>query len=176
MNRILSPLNVASFLFTVLTFWIVINWNKSEKRKEKISYEKEYIAHLSQHEETIMAQAVNSLPVRLPARDLTFNRMERQDSCIVFHCSYSKPDTRFWSMGDSEFSRALIDRLHKGFHYNLADLILIKGYSVRVVTTYKGRQVEDVTISPQEIMYAYTRGFYGKDGSGSLKSWAEHRC
>lgn len=176
MNRILSPLNVASFLFTVLTLWIVINWNKSEKRKEKISYEKEYMAHLSQNEETIIATVVNSLPVRLTARDITFNRMERQDSCIVFYCSYSKPDTRFWVMGDGDFYRALVDRLHEGFHYNLADLILVKGYSVRVVTACKGKQVEDVTVSPQEFMNAYACKFFDKDGSGSLKSWAEHRC
>ena len=129
MNRILSPLNVASLLFTVLTLWIVINWNKSEKKKEKISYEKEYIAKLSQNEEAIMAQAVKSLPVKFSNLDITFEHIEREDSCIVFYCSYSKPGI-FYQMTDGNFTRALSYRLHEGFNYSFTDLILIKGYNV----------------------------------------------
>lgn len=156
MRHILSPLNVAAGIFTIIAVLFVSNWNKKQKRAEIDKQQQEMTAYLTAHEDDILQEAQNRLPVTLKQDNMTFERIKLNEDTLEVKCRFSQLST-FYRITDGDSYCALVRMLYEGFQYKLPYLVLIKGYHVRVCTNLKGAYLDNFLVSPQAYRKAFDR-------------------
>lgn len=93
MRHILSPLNVAAGIFTIIAVLFVSNWNKKQKRAEIDKQQQEMTAYLTAHEDDILQEAQNRLPVTLKQDNMTFERIKLNEDTLEVKCRFSQLST-----------------------------------------------------------------------------------
>ncbi|WP_300300780.1 hypothetical protein [uncultured Muribaculum sp.] len=176
MNRITSPLNVASLIFIVLTIVCVSEVRSSQRRAAYDAATVDYVAGLRENRDTQIYRVQAQLPVRsMEWLSPMFTAIEQTDSCVVLHCNYDHFSDRYDSVDDcylfctsaSDPEYSMVDMLAKAFSPEFVDCLLANEVSLRLVATLNGAPVEDYTLTPAMLRKGYTNGLF----DGRLKRW-----
>lgn len=176
MNRILSPLNVASLIFIVLTIICVSEVRSSQRRAAFDEATDAYVAALRENPDSY----VNSVEAQLPLRTVEwlspmFTSVEQADGCVVLHCNYdhfsdryaSAADCFLFSTGSSDPECSVVDMLSKAFSPEFVDCLIVNDFDLRLVATLNGEPVEDYTFTNAMLR----TGYVNPNFDGRLRRW-----
>ena len=179
MNRITSPLNVASLIFIVLTIVCVSEVRSSQRRAAYDAATVAYLDELKAKRDTCFNKVKKQLPVQ--AEDWLapmFTSVEYSDSCVLFRCNYD--NSRYYkSAADCSQLRnsasnpelSVLQMLSKTFAPEVVDCLIANNFDLRIISTYKGEFVEDYVLTPEMLHIGYCHTYY----DGRLKRWLKQQ-
>lgn len=154
MNRIISPLNVASFVFFVLAVWFVSDWHETKEHEEVIEQQKDYVVNLQNHTNDILDDVQKRLPYNVPSRNRTIQKIDIQGDTVFMDIVYMKPQI-FYAVTENNSPNALLTMMRKNFGSAYTDLMLLKKYNYRIRTHKEGKVFENFVVTSDEFRRSY---------------------
>lgn len=180
MNRITSPLNVASLIFIVLTIVCVSEVRSSQRRAAYDAATVAYLDELKTNRDTYFYRVKAQLPVQAEEgpEPIMITSVEYSDSCVLFRCNY---DNSRYSKSASDCCRlrysgdnpelSVLKMLSKTFAPEVVDCLIANNLDLRIISTYKGELVEDYVLTPEMLHIGYCHTYY----DGRLKRWLKQQ-
>lgn len=167
MNRILSPLNVASLIFLVVIFTLWDKSTKTERREQRQQEETEYVSYLRSLSDNDILERINS---KMPLRnklwiETTFQKAVFQNDTLVFkgtNVDFKNPFGHgFLSVGASDPLTGSLVLVTKLFEPRIIDYITLNNKGLKFeFTDSKGRPSSQMTVTPQEVRDIYIGHHY----------------
>ena len=178
MNRITSPLNVASLIFIVLTIVCVSEVRSSQRRAAYDAATVAYLDDLKDNRDTYLYRVKKQLPVQ--AEDWLapmFTSVEYSDSCVLFRCNY---DNSYYKSADAcsllrnsstDPELSVVQMFSGTFSPEFVDCLIANNLDLRIIATFKGEFVEDYVLTPEMLHIGYCHTYY----DGRLKRWLKQQ-
>lgn len=162
MNRVISPINIASLIFIIVTYFTIDGMYKSERRAEREQAQSELAAYYQSNYQEILDDANAKLPMRLMDWLAPYvDQLSLEGDTLNVACHRDEDDMFEFEYSASHPALALLNMFKDGgFGPAFVDCIMANKWSVRMINSHNGEVVEDYTFGYDDLVDGYLNNYY----------------
>lgn len=162
MNRVFSPINIASLIFIVITIFTIDGIRKKARSEERDKAQSELVAHYQSDYQEMLDAANAKLPMRLTdwlAPYVDELRLEGDTLIVMYHTDYD--DISEFQNSASIPALALLNMFKDGgFGPAFVDCIMANKWAVRMINSHNQEVIEDYTFGQDALVEGYLHRYY----------------
>lgn len=162
MNRVISPINIASLIFIIVTCFTIDGMYKSERRAKREQAQSELADHYQSNYQDMIAATNAKLPMRLTDWLAPYvDQLSLEGNTLNLACHVDKDDIYEFEYSASHPALALLNMFKDGgFGPAFVDCIMANKWSVRMINSHNGEVVEDYTFGYDDLVDGYLNNTY----------------
>lgn len=162
MNRVFSPINIASLIFIVITIFTIDGIRKKERNAERDKAQSELAARYQSDYQEILDETNSKLPMRLMdwlAPYVDELRLEGDTLNVICHVDRDDP-YEFQYSADNPALALLNMFKDGGFGPAFVDCIMANKWAVRMINSHNQVVIEDYTFDYDALVEGYLHHYY----------------
>lgn len=177
MNRIISPLNIASFIFLVIIFICWDQSNRADKREQRQQEETEYIASLKAITADQIIERINGkMPVKCNDwMKPCFRSAAFEGDALVLKATdvdEQNPTAIGWITLGNDARTATLALVAKSFEPGIIDYLVLHNYGLKLVFyDSKGKYNAEWSMTPNEVLSAYSETSFERHSNAPLRNY-----
>lgn len=162
MNRVTSPINIASLIFIIVTCLTIDGISKSERRAEREKVQSELVAHYQSDYKEILDAAAAKLPMQLNDYLVPYvDQLRLEGDTLNVICHIDNDYQHLFENSSTAPAMSLLTMFKDGgFGPAFVDCVMANQWSIRMINSHNGVIFEDYTFGYGDLVEGYLHHYY----------------